>query len=192
MQPLILASSSKPRQMLLQRLQIPFTIGIPDIDETPMRNEHPMIMVQRLAMEKAKAISLAFPQALIIGADQVGCIHNKMLTKPLSYENAFAQLELVSGQCVRFFIGMCLFNAEDNTQQIILETYDVYFRKLKASMIKNYLDKEKPFECAGSFKAEGLGIALVEKFEGDDFTALTGLPLIKLTHLLLDAGLGPI
>lgn len=192
MQPLILASTSKPRQMLLQRLQIPFTVAAPDVDETPASNEKPPELVMRLAIEKAKAVAHQFPHAQIIGADQVGCIHDKILSKPLTYENAVTQLQLVSGQRVRFYIGMCLLNADDNTQQTVLETFDVYFRDLTVTMIKNYLEKEKALECAGSFKAEGLGITLVEKFEGDDYTALIGLPLIQLTKLLHKAGLGPI
>ena len=184
---LILASSSKPRQLLLQRLQVPFTVAPSHIDETPLRNENPSDMVVRLAKEKATEVANQFSDALIIGADLVGLLENTILGKPLTHENAIKQLAFVSGKHVRFLIGLCLLDTKNKTEQLSLETYDVYFRPLTLPMSENYLNKESALECAGSFKAEGLGITLVEKFVGNDFTALIGLPLIKLTHMLEQA-----
>lgn len=186
-QQLVLASTSKPRQLLLQRLQIPFTVAASGVDETPLTNENPTAMVLRLAKEKAHAVKNQFPNALIIGVDQVGILDNTVLGKPLTQENAIKQLTQVSGKMVRFLIGLCLLNTGNNTEQLTLETYDVYYRQLTLPMIENYLKKESALECAGSLKAEGLGITLVEKFAGNDFTALIGLPLIKLTQLLEQA-----
>jgi len=181
---LILASSSKPRQMLLQRLQIPFLVAPSYIDETMRPDEHPSDMVLRLAQEKAYAVSNQFPNAIIIGSDQVGCVEGHVLGKPLTYENAIKQLTLVSNKCVNFLIGLCVLNTENNTRQISLEKFDVQFRKLTRKMIENYLEKENVLACAGSFKAEGLGVTLAEKLIGDDYTALIGLPLIRLTRML--------
>ncbi|MBV8802487.1 MAG: septum formation inhibitor Maf [Gammaproteobacteria bacterium] len=181
---LILASSSKPRKMLLQRLQIPFVVSPSHIDETMRPDENPTEMVLRLAQEKAYAVSNQFSNALIIGSDQVGCIEGHILGKPLTYENAIKQLTLVSNKRVNFLIGLCVLDTENNTRQVALETFDVQFRVLTRKMIENYLEKENALECAGSFKAEGLGVTLVEKLIGDDYTALIGLPLIRLTRML--------
>jgi septum formation protein len=183
-QQLILASSSKPRQLLLQRLRIPFVIAPSHVDETPLLNENPTDMVLRLAKEKAYAVTNQFPNAVFIGADQVGLLENTILGKPLNHDNAIKQLTFLSGKLVRFLIGLCVLDTKNNTEQVSLETYDVYFRELTLTMIENYLKKESALECAGSFKAEGLGITLVERFSGNDFTALIGLPLIKLTQML--------
>jgi septum formation protein len=186
---LILGSASKPRQMLLQRLQIPFEIASPDIDETPLPTESPMDLVTRLAVEKAQAVAKSFPDALIIGADQVGVLDDVILGKPLTHENAVAQLLKASGKRMRFYIGLCLLDAEKQSQQIAMEEFDVIFRPLTQEMIENYLQKEQPYQCAGSCKAEGLGITLIEEFQGKDFTALIGLPLIRLTRMLESAGI---
>jgi septum formation protein len=181
---LILASSSKPRQMLLQRLQIPFLVAPSHIDETMRPDENPSDMVLRLSQEKAYAVSNQFSNAIIIGSDQVGCIDGHVLGKPLTYENAIKQLTLVSNKRVQFLIGLCVLNTADNTRQLALETFDVQFRELTTKMIENYLENENALECAGSFKAEGLGVILAEKLIGDDYTALIGLPLIRLTRML--------
>jgi len=172
--------------MLLQRLKIPFECVSPGVDETPLPNEKPAAMVLRLAQEKAQAVAQQFPDSLIIGADQVGVIENTILGKPLVYENAIKQLLLMSGQRVRFLIGLCLLNTKDNTSQVVLETFDVVFRTLTLQMIEDYLKKEPALNCAGSFTVEGLGISLVEKLQGDDYTALIGLPLIRLVTMLKD------
>lgn len=185
---LILGSSSKPRKMLLERLKIPFEIVSPDIDETPQAGESPEKLVQRLAKEKAKKIAQAYPDAIIISADQVGVLNNEVLCKPLDIENAMLQLKKMSGNAVEFFIGLCVFDVKNNHEQIALENFSVSFRQLTQKMIENYVKKENVLECAGSFKAEGLGIVLVEKFHGDDFTALIGLPMIRLINMLEKMG----
>lgn len=188
-QPLIvLSSSSSARRGLMERLQLPFVAASPHVDETPLPNEIPYDMVQRLAILKAETMAVRYPTSHIIGCDQVGIIAGTMLTKPLTHEKAFQQLRLVSGKMVRFLTGMCLFNMHTQQMQVAVEPFDVYFRDLSDALIESYLRKEKPFHCAGSFHAEGLGIALIEKFAGDDYTALIGLPLIRLTNMLSNAG----
>jgi septum formation protein len=181
---LILGSTSKPRYSLLQRLQIPFEVAAPNIDETPELAETPENLVRRLALQKAKEVAKQFPDALIIGADQVGVIDGVIQGKPLTYENAYVQLQNASGKTIRFFIGLCLYDARDKTYQIAIEEFDVVYRKLSLQTIEKYLKKEQPLECAGSCKAEGLGITLIEEFRGKDFTALIGLPLIRLVDML--------
>jgi len=189
---LVLGSSSKPRQTLLQRLQIPFEIVAPELDESPLANEKAPDLVQRLAKEKAIKAAQAFPNALIIGADQVGILDNQILGKPLNDETAFTQLQAASGKRVQFYIGLCLLDASTQHYQLALEEFNVIYRPLTPEMIENYLRKEQPLECAGSCKVEGLGIALIEAFEGDDFTALIGLPLIRLVRMLEKAGMDPL
>jgi len=189
---LVLGSTSKPRQALLQRLQIPFEISAPDVDETPHQNEMPKELVLRLAKDKAEVVAKKYPDAIIIAADQVGVLDNRILGKPGNHETAVKQLQAASGKRMQFFIGLCVLDARNNTSQLTVETFDVVYRHLTISMIENYLQKEQPYECAGSCKAEGLGIALIEAFEGKDFTALIGLPLIKLVTLLNQAGLDPL
>lgn len=189
---LILGSTSKPREALLRRLNIPFEIAAPDIDETPLDHETPTELVLRLAEKKARAVAEKFPHALIIGADQVGVLENTILGKPLTYENAMKQLQQASGKCMHFFIGLCLLDAETQTYQIALEEFNVIYRPLTPTMIQNYLQKEQPLDCAGSCKAEGLGITLIEEFQGKDFTALIGLPLIRLVSMLEKAGMNPL
>jgi septum formation protein len=187
MRQLILGSSSPARRALLTRLQLPFEVAIPDADETPLANEAPADMVKRLAVLKANIIAKKFPQALIIGADQVGTLDEHVFSKPLTHENAVAQLRLVSGRTVRFYTAICLLDASRQQSQLAVETYDVMFRKLSDDMIEHYLKKEDVLHCAGSFHAEGLGITLIERFVGDDYTALIGLPLIRLTQMLKKA-----
>lgn len=192
MRSLILASTSKPRKMLLERLKIPFMCVAPQTDETPQANETPDKLVQRLAQEKASSIANDYPNSLIIGADQVGFLENTILGKPLTQENAIHQLTLLSGKAVKFFIGLCLLDTQSNTSQIHLETFTVFFRTLTRTMIENYLRKEQALNCAGSFTVEGLGIALVDKLQGEDYTALIGLPLIQLSRMLKINDLHPI
>lgn len=185
---LILSSSSPARRMLLARLGLPFQHLSPDVDETPLPEEKTESLVLRLAELKARTGGKHYPDALIIGSDQVGILDNELLCKPLTHENAYKQLRKASGNKVRFLNGLCLFDARKNQCQLAIEIYDVYFRKLSDAMIENYLQKDKPYHCAGSFHAEGLGIALVDKFEGHDYTALIGLPLIRLVDMLEKAG----
>lgn len=186
---LILASSSQPRKSLLERFKIPFTCVNPDVDETPHDNEDPKQLVVRLAKEKALAVSSQYPDALIIGADQVGILDQTILSKPQNHENAIKQLQMMSAKRIKFLIGLCLFDSKIKSEQICLETYDVVFRHLTIQMIENYLQNESALNCAGSFKVEGLGIALVDELQGEDYTALIGLPLIRLRKMLASAGL---
>lgn len=185
---LILGSSSKPRQILLQRLQIPFTIVIPNIDETPLTNEPPEQLVVRLAQQKATTVAQQYPEAIIIAADQVGTINSQILGKPLNEKNAIQQLHMVSGQTVKFVIGLCVLDASSHCQQLVLEEFEVDFRTLSLTQIESYIKKEKPLQSAGSCNAEGLGIALIREFRGKDYTALIGLPLIRLVAMLEKAG----
>lgn len=186
-QKLILSSSSPARRELLARLQIPFEYISPDIDETPLPNEKIPAMVLRLAEAKARKSAQHFPDALIIGCDQVGELENQILSKPLTEENAIKQLKFMSDKEIIFYTGMCLLDASTNQIQTAVETYKVKIRKLTDVMIQNYLQKEKPLQCAGSIHVEGLGISLIEKLSGDDYTALIGLPLIRLTKMLEQA-----
>ncbi len=181
---LILSSSSPARRALLGRLQIPFIATSPDIDETPLPNEPVDKMVQRLAVAKAQKSALTYPDAVIIGSDQVGILDQEILCKPLTHENAVKQLTKMSGKTIRFYTSLCLLDAKTGQSQLAVETYDVMFRELTAQMIDEYLEKEQPFHCAGSFQAEGLGVMLIRKFAGDDYTALIGLPLIRLVNML--------
>jgi len=192
MKKLILGSTSQPRRDLLERLQIPFEICAPDIDETPLENETPSNLVLRLAEVKARKVAEKFPNAIIISADQVGVIDNTIQGKPHTHANAVKQLSAASGKCMQFFIGLCVFDSFTNTMQLVLEEFDVLYRELTSEKIEQYLVKEKPYQCAGSCKAEGLGITLIKEFKGKDFTALIGLPLIALTDLLENAGLSPL
>lgn len=184
MQPLILASSSKARRELLTRLKIPFEIDVPGIDETPHHNESPEQLVRRLAEAKARLVAERHPNSLIIGCDQVGVLENVILGKPHTFENAVKQLRFKSGKKVRFFTAVCLFDSTDQSYEITVEPYDVYIRELTDKMITDYLIKEDPLQCAGSIQVEGLGITLIDRLVGDDYTALIGLPLIKLTRML--------
>lgn len=185
---LVLSSSSPARRALLERLQTPFIATSPDVDETPLPNEDIPSMVKRLAELKAKKSAHVYPDAFIIGSDQVGELEGTILCKPLTHENAVKQLKMMSGKMVRFYTALCLLDGRMQKLQMSIETYDVYFRELNDEIIHAYLEKEKPFQCAGSFRAEGLGIALIDKFHGDDYTALIGLPLIRLTKMLNQAG----
>lgn len=188
MSQLILASSSLPRKSLLTRLAIPFEAVSPDVDEAILPNENPRDLVLRLAKKKAQAVATKYPDSLIIGADQVCVVGNKIFSKPSSLEDAEQQLKLMSGKEITFLIGLCLLNSKDDTDQTAVETIAVSFRELSTETIQNYLKKENVLNCAGSFKVEGLGIALVNKIIGDDYTALIGLPLIRLTAMLEKAG----
>jgi len=183
-QPLILGSTSPFRKELLARLGIPFDTAAPDIDETRHENEAPDQLVKRLAFEKAKVVAQDFPEALVIGSDQVACIEDSILGKPGNRTNAIAQLQQASGKTVVFYTGLCLFNAATGEAQTLVEPFKVHFRNLASAQIERYVDREQPFNCAGSFKSEGLGICLFERLEGTDPNALIGLPLIRLIAML--------
>ena len=188
-QQLVLGSSSIYRRELLQRLQIPFEICSPDIDETPLPGEVPRETALRLAEKKARAVALVYPDGLIIGADQVAVLESTPLGKPLTHENAVRQLRLLSGREVTFHTALSLFNSRTNSIQTSLTLSHVKFRELNDQKIENYLAKEQPYHCAGSAKSEGLGIALIERIVGDDPNALIGLPLIALVEMLSNEGI---
>ncbi len=188
--PLVLASSSPWRKQLLQRLQLPFSCHNPEVDETRLEDETPEALVRRLAELKARAVARKYPSALIIGSDQVAVSPSgEILGKPGSVENAVNQLMTCSGHRVTFLTGLCLFNSKNGQVQLATETFCVHFRTLSENQVRGYVDKEQPLECAGSFKSEGLGIALFSRMEGDDPNALIGLPLIRLVTFLENEGI---
>ncbi|AXY43490.1 nucleoside triphosphate pyrophosphatase [Halomonas sp. JS92-SW72] len=189
---LVLASGSRWRRQLLDRLEIPYAWQSPDIDETPYPGEAPATLVHRLALGKAQALAEAWPDHLIIGSDQVALFDGEILGKPADAAAARRQLARFSGQRVRFLTGLALLDTRRGRHRVTHETYDVVFRRLGEGEIARYVEKELPLECAGSFRMEGLGIALFEKLEGDDPNTLIGLPLIRLCAMLREAGLDPL
>ena len=186
MKPLVLASSSTFRQQLLKKLQLPFSSVSPDIDESAQENETAIALVERLAIEKAKAGAqlLDTENALVIGSDQVAVIDDQIVGKPLSVDKAIKQLTMASGKSITFYTGLCVFDKYSTRYEALVEPFTVHFKTLSTRQIENYIEKEQPLWCAGSFKCEGLGIALFEKLEGEDPNTLIGLPLIKLIDLL--------
>jgi septum formation protein len=195
MQPaLVLASSSRYRRELLQRLQLPFSWDSPDIDETPLPGEHIESMTQRLALAKARAVAARHPGALIIGSDQA-CQREGETTivgKSGNFDNAFQQLRACSSRTVHFHTALVLFDGRSGEYHSTHDIYSVQFRALNDAEIRRYLELEQPFDCAGSFKAEALGITLFSAMHGKDFHSLIGLPLISLCDLLRQAGLDPL
>ena len=185
---IVLGSTSPFRKALLERLCIDFVCDSPNIDETPLDNEPVEAMVVRLAIAKTQAIAGNHTNSLIIGSDQSAVLDGKKLSKPGNFENAFKQLTRASGQKITFQTGLCLLNTATGNIQSACVPYTVVFKDLTATMIKNYLHKEEPYNCAGSFKSEALGIALFERFEGSDPNALIGLPLIELVNFLDNEG----
>ncbi len=181
---LLLASSSPYRRQLLEKLQLVFDWDKPEIDETPRDDESPEDLVLRLASAKTQALAAKYPQHLIIGSDQVAVFNNNIVGKPGNYERAFSQLKTFSGNTVVFYTGLCLFNPRTENRHTRLETYQVHFRNLNDAQIDNYLQRDMPYDCAGSFKSEGLGISLFQSMEGHDPNSLIGLPLITLVDLL--------
>jgi septum formation protein len=181
---LVLASTSPYRRLLLQRLQLDFAVAAPQVDETPLAGEPPAATASRLAQAKARAVAPAFPGALIIGSDQVAEVDGERLDKPGTHARAVAQLRLLSGRTATFHTAVALLNAATGALHTRLVPTRVVFRELSDAMIESYLRKEQPYDCAGSAKSEGLGIALLRAIDGDDPTALIGLPLIALTELL--------
>jgi septum formation protein len=186
---LVLASSSPYRRELLTRLQIPFEVISPDVDETPLAHEAPQETALRLAQLKARAGAEKFPDALIIGSDQVALLGLQQLGKPHTFENAKKQLAAASGQSMVFHTALCLFHSRTKNMQACVVPITIKFRTLSEDLIERYLEKEQPYDCAGSAKFEGLGIALIERFEGEDPNALIGLPLIALVDMLHREGL---
>jgi len=187
-QPLVLASTSKYRSELLSTLQIAFQTAAPDIDETPLFGEEAKQTALRLSQLKAQAVSHDFPDALIIGSDQVALLDQQQLGKPITHDNAIRQLRAMRGKTVIFYTALSLLNAVDGTMQSDLVETKVSFRQLDDDEIERYLNKEQPYHCAGSAKSEGLGIALINSIEGNDPNALIGLPLISLVSMLNNQG----
>jgi septum formation protein len=187
--PLILASSSPYRREVLSRLGVEFSSVSPDIDESPRDGESPQALVARLAESKAQAVAESHPKGLIIGSDQVATLDGIILGKPGNHERAVEQLTLASGRRITFHTGLCLLNSETGESQVRCEPFSVEFRDLSGEEIENYLRKEQPYNCAGAFKSEGLGICLFKRMEGDDPASLIGLPLIQLVDMLRNEGL---
>ena len=185
---LVLASTSAYRRELLQRFNLPFEVARPDIDESPLPGEHPRSTAERLAIEKARAVAGNFADALIIGSDQVAAMGDIRFGKPGTVERAVAQLKQMSGQTVIFHTALALLNTTTGEAQIDVVPTEVRFRTLSEDEIVRYVEKERPLDCAGSAKSEGLGITLLDALSGDDPNALVGLPLIALARMLRREG----
>ena len=189
MKTLVLGSTSPFRKSILEKLNLAFVCAKPNVDETPLTNETPQALVERLAIKKAQAVATEFPDALIIGSDQVAVCDGDILGKPHTFENGVKQLTQFSNKSVTFYTGLCVYDSTNDIVKSLVEPFVVHFNKLSLSEIENYLKAEQPYNCAGSFKSEGLGICLFKKLEGDDPNTLIGLPLIKLVALLKQHGL---
>ncbi|ENH9200577.1 septum formation inhibitor Maf [Salmonella enterica] len=189
---LILASTSPWRRALLEKLTIPFECAAPEVDETPIQGEAPRQLVLRLAQAKAQSLAHRYPAHLIIGSDQICVLDGEITGKPLTEENARQQLLKTRGNIVTFYTGLALYNSATGHLQTEVEPFDVHFRHLSETEIEDYVRKERPLHCAGSFKSEGLGIALFERLEGRDPNTLIGLPLIALCQMLRREEMNPL
>lgn len=187
--PLVLGSTSKYRRELLARLQLPFEVAAPHVDETPHPEESPRDLALRLALAKARAVAEQHPGAVVIGSDQVADLDGQPLGKPGSHERAMQQLQAMSGKTVIFQTAVAVVCQETGFEAVDLAAVEVKFRRLQAAEIERYLLAEQPYDCAGSAKSEGLGISLLDAIQSDDPTALIGLPLIRTCHMLRAAGL---
>ncbi len=187
-QPLVLASTSIYRSELLTTLQIPFQTSAPDVDETPLPGEGAEQTSWRLSQAKAQVVAKRYPDALIIGSDQVALLDGQQIGKPLNHDNAVRQLTAMRGKTVTFYTALTLLNAASGEMQTDVSITNVGFRNVSDDAIERYLKKEQPYHCAGSAKSEGLGIALISRIEGDDPNALIGLPLILLVSMLEKQG----
>lgn len=185
---LVLGSTSPYRRELLARLRIPFEVAAPEVDETPLTGESPRALAERLALVKARVVASAFPHAVVIGADQVADLNGLPLGKPGDHPRAVAQLRQMRGQTVIFQTAVAVVCLESGFEQTGLAAVAVRFRDLSDHEIENYLRAEQPYDCAGSAKSEGLGIALLESIDSDDPTALVGLPLIRTCKMIQAAG----
>lgn len=189
MQTLILGSSSPFRAELLAKLHLNFLTASPDIDESFQANEQPDHLVKRLAETKARKVAEQYPDSLIIGSDQVAVLNGQIMGKPGNHTKAREQLSAASGKSVTFMTGLALYNATTDKMQSVVDYFEVVFRTLTAAQIDFYLTTEQPYQCAGSFKSEGLGISLFEELRGKDPNSLIGLPLIRLVELLANEGI---
>lgn len=191
--PLVLASSSRYRKQLLEKLQLPFTCASPEINEAVLKDEKPQQYVERLAIEKAQALATQFPAHIIIGSDQCAVLNvkgkTKILGKPHNVDNALKQLINCSGQQVTFLTGLCVYNSQTDKVLSIVEPFNVHFRELNDAQIGRYIEQDMPLDCAGSFKSEGMGIRLFSALDGRDPNTLVGLPLIALVDLLIEHGI---
>ncbi len=186
---LVLGSTSRYRRELLERLHIPFEVAAPDVDETPASGEAPRALAERLALAKAKAVARNFPEAIVVGSDQVADLNGQPLGKPGTHEKAVAQLRQMRGQTVVFQTALAVVCLATGFEARDIAAVKVTFRNLSDEEIENYLRMEQPYDCAGSAKSEGLGIALLSSIESDDPTALVGLPLIRTCQMLRAAGI---
>ena len=186
---LILGSTSRYRHELLSRLRIPFEVVAPDVDETPLRGESPLALASRLALVKAHAVAKLHPQAVVIGSDQVADLHGEPLGKPGNHVRAAQQLQRMRGQTVVFQTAVAVVCHATGFEQMEVAAVLVRFRDLSDAEIEAYLQAEQPYDCAGSAKSEGLGIALLDAIDNDDPTALIGLPLIRTCRMLKSAGI---
>lgn len=186
---LILASTSRYRKALLEKLALPFECAAPEVDESPLPGESAEVLVARLALAKASAIADRFDQGLIIGSDQVCVCDGQILGKPGTVEKAVAQLMAAQGRSVTFHTGLCVLDAASGRAEQLVEPFTVHFRTLDEAALRRYVEAELPLDCAGSFKCEGMGIVLFKGLEGRDPNALIGLPLIGLIDLLARHGL---
>ena len=189
MTPLILGSSSPYRRELLERLRIPFAIDSPNINEAPLMGETALDLCKRLSVAKAQAVAQRHPASWVIGSDQVAVLGNKIYGKPGTHANAVTMLKELSGHTLQFHTALCLLDTQTQACQQDIVTIDAQFRVLDTAEIEHYLIVEKPYDCAGSAKSEGLGITLLERMTGDDPSALVGLPLISLSRMLRNWGL---
>lgn len=186
---LILASTSPYRRQLLERLGVPFSTVSPQVEESRLDGEPAEDLVRRLAEAKARSVATSRPEALVIGSDQVAVIEDRILGKPGSRERAIEQLSASAGKRVEFLTGLCVADGTSGRTQVDVVPYSIVFRPLTRAQIDAYVEREEPYNAAGSFKSEGLGIALFERMSGDDPTALVGLPLIRLVSMLQAAGM---
>jgi septum formation protein len=186
---LVLGSTSRYRADLLGRLNVAFQVAAPDVDETPLHQEAPRALAERLALAKARAVAAQFPLAVVIGSDQVADLNGHCLGKPGTHDNAVTQLRQMQGQTVVFQTAVAVVCLDSGFEQLSVAAVRVKFRNLSDNEIENYLQLEKPYDCAGSAKSEGLGIALLDSIDSDDPTALIGLPLIRTCQVLRAAGI---
>jgi septum formation protein len=189
---LVLASTSRYRRELLQRLRLPFDVVSPGVDETALAGEAPAALALRLALAKAHAVAASAAEAVVIGSDQVAELDGQAIGKPGSHERAVEQLKWMSGQRVVFHTAVAVVRRDRGFERALLAQVSVLFRRLADDEIERYLQIDTPYDCAGSAKSEGLGVALLERIDSDDPTALVGLPLIRTCALLREAGLDPL
>lgn len=187
---IVLASTSRYRRELLTRLGLPFEVAAPDVDETALPGETPEATASRLAVAKARAVAVRFPQAYVIGSDQVAVLEGATLGKPGNHANAVNQLRTMRGKEVTFHTALCLLHAASGQAPTRVVPFYVRFRDYSDAQIERYLQREQPYDCAGSARCEGLGIALIAEMRGTDPNALIGLPLIALTEMLAAQGIG--